>query len=650
MNRKNRKMAAFAIIGIIVFTADTQYIQAASGASAKEEVVYANLNGSGALRGTYVVNIFDEKNITDYGNYSQVKNLNTTDVIHYKDGVVSIAGSADRLYYQGDLQNAELPWNIAITYSLDGAAYPAEKVAGKSGKLVIRIAITENTKAKEGFFANYALQATVKLDSSKCKNIETEDATQASIGSIRQLTYTIMPGKTKDIVITSDVRDFIMEGIQLNGIRLNLGIDSSFIDSSPIDDKIGGLKDAVYELKDGVSDLKTGAAGLKGGAAGLEEGMETVQAALNTLNGKSGTLTGGSAGVLDALMRIQKSLQAVNTSAEDINTLSTASAKIRSGIDSLAEGLKSMDSSIDAYYAGLLDAGLTDTGVFINKHKEAIAALSITDTQRALYEAYIAGGESGIQKKLGELAENQDTEAAALYKKAMEGDREAVTAYIAAAGKLITAEALLKADISYIQGSGRLIGGIDTALDRTSGGLMAGALTLQSNYAAFDESIQKLVSSLGNLAANMTRLKNGIDELTSEYEAFNGGILKYTKAVGDIAKGYGKIYEGALQMAGGTADLYNGTKAMADGTEEFAAKASGMENEINTEIDQMINEYTGSDYTAKSFVSDENTRINSVQFNIKAPAIKVKEAESAAAAEQKPLSLWQKFLKLFGLL
>ena len=58
-------------------------VQAASIASNKEEVVYVNLNSDGDLLGTYVVNIFNDNDITDYGNYIELRNMNINDEINY---------------------------------------------------------------------------------------------------------------------------------------------------------------------------------------------------------------------------------------------------------------------------------------------------------------------------------------------------------------------------------------------------------------------------------------------------------------------------------------------------------------------------------------------------------------------------------------
>lgn len=650
MKTAGKKIAALAIAVMIVcsgiFPAE---VQAAAASSEKEEVVYANLDGNGNPGGAYVVNIFKDKDITDFGDYSQVKNMNTNDTISDSDGMITIQNSADRLYYEGVLDQAELPWNIGIVYRLDGTEYSAEDIAGKSGKLELELSVQENPNAKEVFFDNYALQVTVMLDTELCKNIVNQDATQANAGKMKQLTYTLLPGNGKDIVITADVTDFEMESIAMNGIRLKLGIDSGTVDTGELQDKIADLQNAVSDLDTGANALKDGAGSLTEGASKLQEGIDTINDGLEKLSGKSSSLTSGSAEVKGALSTIQSSLRNVDITAEELSKLSEASAQIKDGIGKLVGGLGTMGDSADTYYAKLSQAGLSDLNAFVGKHNDAVSALGITDTQRALYNAYLTGGNNGVQSKLGELVQAGDAEAAQLYKKVKAGDTQAVTDYITAAGKLISIEALLKADVSYIQGSEQLIRGIDTALDNKSGNLMTAALKLQSGYDTFHSGINDLVSSLGSLAINMAALKSGIDTLASKYDTLDGGIDAYTDAVDSISKGYGQICEGALSMVSGTSDLYDGTKTLAGGTDEFVSETSGLQEEMQDQIDGMLSEFTGSDFQPVSFVSDKNTKVDSVQFVIKTAAVKKAEAVEAVQTQEEHLNLWQKFLRLFGL-
>lgn len=99
--------------------------------SAKEEVIYAMADASGKVTDAEAVNIFAGGDIVDYGDYSAVKPLNTNDTITQNGDQLAFSSTADKVYYQGTLKNAALPWNISIRYYLskhidiaDGTVYP----------------------------------------------------------------------------------------------------------------------------------------------------------------------------------------------------------------------------------------------------------------------------------------------------------------------------------------------------------------------------------------------------------------------------------------------------------------------------------------------------------------------------------------------
>lgn len=644
------KIIAVAMAGAICgSTAFSSISLAATKSSEKEEVIYANLTSSGDIEKIYAVNIFEDKDIVDYGVYETVKNMNTMDKINYSNGKITIQNSEDKLYYQGIMkQNTQMPWTIKVRYKLDGVEYAPSELAGKSGKLEISISIKENKNCKKNFFENYALQTVVQLDTNLCENIKSDEATMANVGGLKQLTYTILPGNEKDIKITSDVTDFEMSEIQVNGINLNLGLDKDSIDTSSLTGELDKLKDAVNDLDDGANELNDGAKKLDDGAVTLTDGIKTIQDGLDQLNSKSSSLTSGSSEVLSALKTIQSSLNNVSTSSKDLKQLSSASTSIKSGIDSLVKGLKTVDSSIDTYNSSLKKAGLNSASELAQKNKQALSALGITNTQRKLYSAYTSGGSQAVSAELAKLAQAGDSEAVALYKQVSAGNTDAVTQYVQAAGKLISVETLLKADASYIEGSSKLINGIDAQMSTSSGQttLMSGAVSLQTNYKKFDASIQDLVSSLNNLMANMTQLKNGINKLTDNYATLDSGIKEYTSAVNKITNGYSKVYEGALDLVSGTHSLYKGTTELTDGTGEFKGETSDLDSKVDDEVDSMIDNFAGGDFEVESFVSDKNTDVDSVQFVIKTEAIK-KEEVKVEEEKTEELNFWQKLLNLF---
>ena len=320
----------------------------ALAASAKEEVIYANLDASGTVTGMYAVNSFAVQagdTVTDHGSYTAVRNMTTTDPLEHSGDTVTAAVAEDsKLYYEGTMDTATaLPWLVKLTYTLDGAEIAPEELGGKSGALAIRLQVSRNPDCTGDFFDQYALQVTMTLDTDRAQNIVADGATMANVGSNKQLSYILLPGSDSDVTVTADVTDFAMNAISLNGVklRLNLGLDGA---------DLTGMLDR----------LQSGSVQLDDGANALADGIAQVQAGLDTLNGKSGALTGGSAKVKAALTQMQTALNGVSASTDQLTTLLDASTQIQNGIAQLDAGAAQLDEQVsyDAYKAILKENGL----------------------------------------------------------------------------------------------------------------------------------------------------------------------------------------------------------------------------------------------------------------------------------------------------
>jgi len=272
-------------------------VSAANTPSPKEEVVYGLLNTDGSVKNLYVVNIFDGGNITDYGNYTDIRNLTSSEKINKNGDEITINTTADKFYYQGTPESNELPWNIEIRYFLDGKEIDGKDLGGKSGSLKILISIKRNSKVNSIFFNNYALQTTISLDNRLCSNIKADNATIAEAGNKKQIAFTILPGKDAEITITADVRDFEMEPVLINGIKLALNIN---IDTSEFTKQIAELTDAVKKLDDGASELLDGINQLSDGMQkyidgikAFKDGLEQIPAGINKLSEGASLLKNG---------------------------------------------------------------------------------------------------------------------------------------------------------------------------------------------------------------------------------------------------------------------------------------------------------------------------------------------------------------------
>lgn len=662
----------------------TQTVQASQmNTNNKEEVVYIMLDAEGNVDSVNVVNIFGKGEITDYGDYSRVKMLTSTNPISQDGDKITFVSDQDRLYYQGTLDNTQIPWAISIEYTLDGKKITPEELAGQSGTLEIHVKITENEKCKSSFYDSCALQASFALDTKRCENIVAEGATLANVGANKQISYTVLPGKGLDATIRADVTDFEMEAAAINGVKLNLDVevnDADLMDqvdeimdaaeqlddgadelldgANELSDGSGELLDGVSDLcdgssnlKDGASDLYDGVQTLSDGTASLKDGIDTMQSGVQTVNGKSADLSNGSAQLLSGLQNLQSSLANVSVSTDLISTLTSGAVQISEAAGQLSAGASSLQASVSysAYQSTLAQNGLD------------VNALATANTDAA---NTITAQISQLQASLAQITSVPGYEN---------------TEYAAQAAQLQAQIDSLTTVVSLLGANNAAISGTQTYFDSVSSGassLASGLSQLSESAQTYSDGVSTAASQLSGLANNMESLKSGVNELVAGSQSLNQGIADYTGGVAQIAANFPQLADGAAQLYDGSStlldgaeklkdgasDLYDGTEKLKngatelddgisslkdgvqelkDGTKEFHEKTSDMDEQVSDKIDEMISSMSGSDEEVVSFVSDRNTNVDSVQFVIKTAAVKKADVVEEEPEEEAPKSFWK---------
>lgn len=278
----------------------------------KDEVIYANLFANGKVKDMYVVNQFDVTRagkIIDYGSYTNVRNLtDLTEIDQHQSGEVQFEAEEGKFFYQGELENTPLPWDISITYVLDGEKIEAEDLPGRSGKLEINIETAANEDVDELFFEHFLLQVSVTIDPTVFQDMQAPKGTEANEGENKQITFTVLPEQEEVLILSANVTNFEMDPIDIAAIPANIAIEDP--DLSEMTGEMGKLSKAIADVHEGVGSLNDGAADLSQGVVDLNEGSTTYRNGIIELDQSSASLIDGSKEIQGALEEVSKAMQA----------------------------------------------------------------------------------------------------------------------------------------------------------------------------------------------------------------------------------------------------------------------------------------------------------------------------------------------------
>ncbi len=191
-------------------------------AATKTEVVYAKLDNAGQVKGVYIVNEFEterEERVSDYGAYDKIENLSGLDPIAYDGEKAQLPLEKGRFRYQGNPVKADLPWDIALSYTLDGQEVSPETLSGAAGRVGIRLLVTPKERW-EKLTSLMTLQVSLTLDSDRCLGIDAPGATVAAAGGDRTLSYVVLPGIAADYTATMRAEGFYLPAVSVAGVQM----------------------------------------------------------------------------------------------------------------------------------------------------------------------------------------------------------------------------------------------------------------------------------------------------------------------------------------------------------------------------------------------------------------------------------------------
>ena len=408
-----RRLTAVFLVFALLFTVTAPAAaEAFEENTSKQEVIYINLNNDGSVEKISAVNIFDlseDGKIIDYGSYTELRNMTSDDEIVFDDEKITIDTKAGKLYYEGIMSDDSIPWHFKIRYFLNGQERTASELAGCSGDLKITVDISKNIDCNSTFFDNYALQASLTLDTELCSDITDNGATSANVGKNRQLTYTILPGQSKNIEVSAHVENFEMASISINGLPISMDFELTDEQMAEIDEQVKELQDAVAKLDDGATELNDGAAELQDGAFDLKDGVFDLKDGSDELYDGAVELKDGSVELYDGTVELGDGVTDLLDGAEELND---GAADLEDGANDLTDGIdEAVDGSLKLYNgAADLKKGAAELSVGMSGLASGLNTLSaqgqnLIDAAYMIYQQLVASAESQLNAALAGAGE-----------------------------------------------------------------------------------------------------------------------------------------------------------------------------------------------------------------------------------------------------
>lgn len=476
----------------------------------KDEVIYANLDPGGTLKNMYVVNSFavtEPGEIIDYGKYTAIRNLTDLSEIEQTDDDTIHFQAEEDFYYQGELKDQPLPWDISITYLLDGKEMEPEQLAGESGTLDIQIETTANESVDPLFFNYYMLQISFVFDPLVFKEIQAPESTEANEGKNKRINFTVLPEQEEVFIISSEVTNLEMEPIDITAVPASIGFEDPNTDE--LAEEMEQLADAIATINDGVGELNDGASELHNGASTLHEGSNELGSGMNELDGSSGELIQGSEEMLTAFQMIDEVLDQA-PEAPDLSELEALPENMRL----IATNIREMNEAIDGLEKAI--------GQIPNN------PVTKEDIDSIYEELTKNGADEQIIEVVGQLE---------------------ATYWAAQAVKNISEQI----PVDLVQANEQIASTLDDIADGLEDALSD--VSLLDDLVELQTGLTEIASAYALFHNGLVTYTDGVHTLTTSYNELNNGMSEFESGLAALEDGIMQLHEGTNELHAETNDL-----------------------------------------------------------------------------------------------
>ncbi|WP_294787695.1 hypothetical protein [uncultured Eubacterium sp.] len=593
-------------------------------ATKKEETVYVVADPDGSpnevIVSDWLKNFDGADTIEDFSNLRDIENVKGDETFTQgADGKLTWQADGNDIYYQGKTDK-ELPIDMKMTYYLDGEKITPENLAGKSGKVTIRVDYTNKEKTEEGVYVPFAAVTGMMLNKD-FTNVEVTNGKVVSDGSNQVVVGFAFPGLSESldldsknmedvnipeyVEVTADVKDFSLDTTMtfiMSDILQELDVDQD-IDLSGIEDAIDSLSDASKQLVDGSKELVDGTGTLLDGIKAYTTGVSTLKSGINAYTGGVAQVKSGMDAYTDGVAQVAggtKQLEEKSGDLKDgitqlvggalqVQTYFEGDNGIVSGANKLSAGIEQLDAALNAGVTAD-EAAQAETSVNQMFAKDGETYQGIAQQAAGQYKAALTGSdelqtkvENGVSQamygayKAAYQQLNAQAYAAAGKSGSLEADAENYASQMTVASASSVSNVSNQLISGIADGTSAQIGKM--AAEAAKQGAVEGA---KSGIASTKSAIASQIEN-GGLVAGAQTLSAGVQKLYSEgIQPLAVGMQTLSESVPELMKGIQTLNNGATALNNNSAALKSGVNTLNSKGSELNAGIAALDSNSET--------------------------------------------------------------------
>lgn len=509
---------------------------------------------------------------------------------------------------------------MKMTYYLDGKEISPEDLAGKSGKVTIRMDYTNKEKTEDGVYVPFTAVTGMMLNKN-FTNVEVTNGKVVSDGNNQVVVGFAFPGlsesldlDSKDledieipdyVEVTADVEDFSLDMTMtfvMSDILQELDVDQD-IDLSGIEDAIDSLSDASNQLVDGSKELAdgtgslvdgvkaytNGVAALKSGIGAYTDGVSQVKSGVDAYTDGVAQVAGGTKQLADKSGDLKDGITQLVGGAMQIQTYFAGDDGIVNGAKKLSDGVNQLDAALNA---GVTDEEAAQAEQTVNQMfaKDGETYQGIAQQAAGQYKTALTGSselkgkvEDGVSQAMyGAYVASYKQLNYDAYKNAgildsLESDAAAFASQMTAASSSSIQNVSSQLISGIADGTSSQIGGM--AAEAAKQGAVAGA---KSGIASTKSAIAAQIEQ-GGLVSGAQTLSAGVQKLYNEgIEPLAVGMQSLNNSVPELMKGIQTLNNGAATLNDNSATLKSSVNTLNSKGSELNAGVATLDNNSGT--------------------------------------------------------------------